>query len=120
MAVAFNDAINRRDLAGLGRLMTGDHTFIDPEGNVVAGRQQALSAWEGFFEAFPDYRNEWSQVTSVAGVVIAAGRSVCSTEPLLDGPALWAATTAGDRVTKWQVYEDTPANRRELGIDAEG
>jgi hypothetical protein len=70
----------------------------------------------GFFEAFPYYRNEWSEVTSIRNVVIAVGRSLCSTGPRLEGPAIWAATTAGDRVSEWRVYEETPANRRRLGI----
>jgi hypothetical protein len=118
--VAFNEAINRRDLPALGRLMTDDHAFIDSEANVIAGKEAVLTAWEGFFEAFPDYRNQWSEVTSIRHVVVAVGRSVCPNEPLLEGPAIWAATTAGDRVSEWRVYEDTPANRRRLGISPEG
>jgi hypothetical protein len=115
-ALAFNEAINRRELAALGRLMTDDHAFIDSDANVVAGKDEALKAWEGFFEAFPDYRNEWSQVMPVDHGLIAVGRSVCSSEPLLDCPAIWAATTTGDRVSEWRVYEDTPENRRRLGL----
>jgi ketosteroid isomerase-like protein len=43
--------------------MTEDHTFVDSAGNAVAGRQRVLDAWRGFFDAFPDYRNEWAEVT---------------------------------------------------------
>ena len=117
--VAFNEAINRRDLAALGGLMTDDHAFIDSNANVVAGRHEVLKAWEGFFEAFPDYRNEWSRVMPIGGALIALGQSACSTEPLLDGPAIWSATAIGDRVSEWRVYEDTPDNRHRLGIGAE-
>ncbi len=52
-AIAFNEAINRRDLRSLSRLMTDDHTFIDSDDNVLAGKEEALKAWEGFFDAFP-------------------------------------------------------------------
>jgi ketosteroid isomerase-like protein len=115
-AIAFNEAINRRDLRALGRLMTEDHAFIDADANVVAGREAVLKAWEGFFEAFPDYRNEWSQVMPIGGELIALGRSACSTEPALDGPAIWSATTVGGRVSEWRVYEDTLESRQRLGL----
>jgi ketosteroid isomerase-like protein len=114
--IAFNEAINRRDLGVLEALMTDDHTFTDSDGNVFAGKQRVLEAWEGFFGAFPDYRNEWSEVVRVGGAVIAVGRSVCRTEPALDGPAIWEARMAWGKVCEWRVYEDTPANRAELGI----
>jgi ketosteroid isomerase-like protein len=94
-AIAFNEAINRRDLHSLSRLMTDDHTFIDSDDNVLAGKEEVLNAWEGFFDAFPDYRNEWSKVIPTGDALTAVGRSVCSTEPALDGPAIWTATIGG-------------------------
>jgi ketosteroid isomerase-like protein len=115
-AIAFNDAINRRDLDSLDSLMTDDHTFIDSDGNVLAGRSRVLEAWKGFFDAFPDYRNEWSRVIPRGGTVIAVGRSVCATEPALHGAAIWTARTASDRVSEWRVYEDTGCIRDHLGI----
>jgi ketosteroid isomerase-like protein len=117
--IAFNEAINRRDLESLERMMTDDHTFIDSDDNVLAGKDAVLDAWKGFFEAFPDYRNEWSTVKPAGGALIAVGRSVCSTEPALDGPAIWTARTTGDRVSEWRVHEDTPANRSRLGLAGE-
>jgi SnoaL-like domain len=119
-AIAFNEAINRRDLDSLDGLMTDDHTFIDSDGNVLAGRSRVLEAWKGFFEAFPDYRNEWSRVIPRDGTVIAVGRSVCATEPALHGAAIWTARIAGDRVSEWRVHEDTDSIRDDLGIAADG
>jgi hypothetical protein len=46
----------------------------------------------------------------------AVGRSVCSTEPALDGPAIWTASAADGKVSEWRVYQDTPSNRSHLGI----
>jgi ketosteroid isomerase-like protein len=114
--IAFNEAINRRDLDSLGELMTDDHAFIDSEDNVLTGKAEVLQAWRGFFNAFPDYRNDWSQVIPAGGTLIALGRSVCSTEPALAGPAIWRARTVRDKVAEWRVYDDTPANRGQLGI----
>jgi ketosteroid isomerase-like protein len=117
--IAFNEAINRRNLGALSRLMTDGHVFIDSDANVLAGKDQVLKAWEGFFDAFPDYRNEWSEVVPSGGRLIAVGRPVCSTEPALDGPAIWTASTADDKVAEWRVYEDTPAARAQLGLTEE-
>jgi ketosteroid isomerase-like protein len=117
--IAFNAAINRRDLDSLRELMADGHAFIDSDDNVLAGKAEVLEAWKGFFSAFPDYRNDWSRVIRVGGTLIAVGRSVCSTEPALAGPALWTARTVGAKVSEWRVYEDTPANRRRLRIGEE-
>ena len=84
--IAFNDAINRRDLDSLSALMADGHAFIDSDDNVLAGRTEVLEAWTGFFRSFPDYRNEWSKVVRVGGTLVALGRSICSTEPALAGP----------------------------------
>jgi ketosteroid isomerase-like protein len=117
--IAFNEAINRRDLVSLGRLMTDGHAFVDSDGNVLAGKAEVLNAWKGFFMAFPDYRNEWSKVIPAGATVIAVGRSFCSTEPALAGPAIWRARTAGDKLSEWCVFDDTPISRGQLGIPEE-
>jgi ketosteroid isomerase-like protein len=115
--LAFNDAITRRDIAALGRLMTDDHTFIDSGENVVSGKEAVLGAWRGFFDAFPDYRNVLTEILPSGDAVIALGRSECATEPALDGPAIWAAGVRDNQVCKWRVYDDTPENRALLGLD---
>ena len=96
--------------------MTDGHRFVDADENVLAGKAEVLKAWEGFFTTFPDYRNDWSRVIPAGGTLIALGRSVCSTEPALDGSAIWAAKTVGEKVSEWRVYDDTPANRGRLGV----
>jgi hypothetical protein len=37
VVIGFNDAINRRDLAALARLMSADHRFIDGDARRVDG-----------------------------------------------------------------------------------
>jgi hypothetical protein len=76
-----------------------------------------LSAWRGFFEAFTDYRNVWTDLTVKGEMLIAVGRSTCATEPELDGPAIWTETVRTDSVSLWRVYTDTPENRIQLGLD---
>jgi ketosteroid isomerase-like protein len=113
--VRFNDSINGRDIDGLAVLMTEDHRFVDSEGGVVAGRDSCVGAWEGFFAAFPDYRNVFTSITAAADVVTVVGYSVCAT-PELAGPALWRAQIRADLVAEWRVYADTAATRRHLSI----
>lgn len=112
----FNAMINARDLAGLAALMTPDHTFVDSTGAAVAGRRGCVEAWRGFFAAFPSYRNEFSSIRAADAFVLVTGRSRCAELAELDGPALWTAVTDGDLVREWRVHEDTPANRRALGV----
>jgi ketosteroid isomerase-like protein len=96
--------------------MTDDHTFIDTDDDAFSGRDDVLNAWRGFFEAFPDYRNVWTDLTVKGETLIAVGHSTCATEPELDGPAIWTATVRADRVSLWRVYIDTPENRIQLGL----
>jgi len=115
VAVRFNDCIARRDIEALTHRMTDDHTFIDTEGNAVSGRRACRAAWQGFFEAFPDYSNVFDAVTAADTLVTIVGHSLCS-EPALAGPALWTATIRKDKVARWRVYPDTPGNRQALGL----
>ena len=102
-AVAFNDAINRRDLDGLTVMMTERHRFVDSSGTSVVGRSVCTQAWQGFFDSFPDYRNVFDQVTEVdEGVVVVLGRSECSVDALR-GPAQWRAVVIGGLIDLWQV-----------------
>ena len=52
LVLAFNEAINARDIDQLISLMTDDHRFIDSAGAVVAGKPACAEAWRGFFAAF--------------------------------------------------------------------
>ncbi len=113
----FNDCINSRDLGGLGSLMTDDHAFIDSASHAIRGKENVLKAWQGFFEAFPDYTNVFEVITAEGSVVTVIGRSICA-DARLNGPALWTAKVRNDQIAEWRVYQDTPENRKLLGITA--
>ena len=53
VVLAFNEAINGRDLATLAGLMTESHRFIDSEGATVDGRNAGRRRGEGSSTAFP-------------------------------------------------------------------
>jgi hypothetical protein len=100
VVIAFNEAINRRDLAAVAALMTDDHTFVDS----AASSRSLTTGTIGVRSPRKD------------ATVTAMGRSACSNEPALGGPAIWTARTCDGKVSEWRVHEDTPANRRHLGI----
>jgi ketosteroid isomerase-like protein len=107
VVLAFNAAINRRDLAGLGRLMADDHRFIDTAGDTVTGKPACMEAWRGFFASFPDYRNVFDNLRSRSGGIVEVhGRSECSVAAL-DGPARWRAVVADGLVVEWRVFDAT-------------
>jgi ketosteroid isomerase-like protein len=115
LVVKFNEHINNRDLDGLAALMTDDHTFIDTAGHAIHGKSTCLEAWRGFFSSFPDYQNVFHSLAVEDNSVVVVGHSTCS-DSRLDGPVLWVAKASADKLAEWRVYEDTPTNRRTLGI----
>jgi ketosteroid isomerase-like protein len=111
----FNDFINAGDIDGLARMMSEDHVFIDTANNKIVGKAACISAWRGFFAAFPDYRNDFEYLCLRGDFVVVVGRSA-SSDPRLQGPALWTAAVRGGLVVEWRVLADTPANRASLGL----
>jgi ketosteroid isomerase-like protein len=111
LVMAFVDAINVRAPDALAELMSADHTFIDPHGNEVVGREKMLAGWRGYFEWFPDYEIEVVQIFENGeefGLFGYAGGSFKGNpERSWRLPAAWKAVVKGQRVTLWQVYADT-------------
>jgi hypothetical protein len=101
VALRFNEKINERNLEGLTKLMTDDHTFIDNSGAVDADMR---AGWRAFFERYPDYRNVFTSVTVTDNVVVMVGYSTCSNEPKLNGASMWTARVRDERVSEWRVY----------------
>ena len=115
IALKFNERINARDLTGLGEMMTEDHVFIDIPGEVHEGRPLMVSGWFDFFKNYPDYRNNFTHIEVIDGVVVMVGFSECSHNPL-DGPAIWTAQVRDGLIAEWRVYDDKEEVRKELGI----
>jgi SnoaL-like domain len=114
--LTFVDRINAHDVAGLGELMSDDHTFIDAHGNQVSGKDQMLAGWRGYFDWFPDYFIEVSEVfapeatasdQSFAMFGFAGGSFKGNADAAWRLPAAWKATVKDNQVTLWQVFADT-------------
>ena len=115
VVIAFNEAINSRNLDALTEMMTESHRFIDAAGASVAGRSACVEAWRGFFDGFPDYRNIFDDVADLGdGVVVVRGRSECSFAPL-DGPAEWHVVVVDGSSTCGRC-QSLPPGPGELGL----
>lgn len=109
--LAFIDRINAHDVEGLAELMSEDHTFIDAHGNQVSGKEQMVAGWRGYFDWFPDYFIEVTDIFEngeMFGMFGFAGGSfkgnAASSWRL---PAAWKAIVEDGHVALWQVIADT-------------
>ncbi len=116
LVLRFVRRINEHDVEGLAELMSDDHTFVDAHGKQVVGREQMAAGWRGYFEWFPDYSIEVTDV--FAGGASAAGQTFAlfgfaggSFKGNADAgwrlPAAWKAVVRDGRIMLWQVFADT-------------
>jgi ketosteroid isomerase-like protein len=111
---AFIGAINRHDLSELSNLMTEDHTFVDPAGRSISGRENMLAGWKGYFQMFPDYKIEvekWLADQDVVAVFGSAAGTFNGKRGLVPAnriamPAAWRGVVVDGKIKLWQVYAD--------------
>jgi ketosteroid isomerase-like protein len=110
-ALAFIERLNAHDVPGLGELMSDDHIFIDAHGNQLSGKEKMIAAWRGYFEWFPDYYIEVTEVFEqgdhLALFGFAGGTFKNKNGQSWRLPAAWKASVADGRVSLWQVFADT-------------
>jgi ketosteroid isomerase-like protein len=116
LVLAFAERINEHNLNSLAELMSDDHTFVDAHENEVGGKEKMVAGWRGYFEWFPDY---YIEVTDVFEGVSSQADQAFALFGFAGGsfrgkpdaswrlPAAWKAIVKDDRVTFWQVFADT-------------
>ena len=115
IALQFNAQINARDLAALAALMSPDHRFVDRDGQVTAGKEAMLDAWQRFFVRFPEYHNTFTQVESKGDLVVMCGYATWQAGGAPDH-AIWTARIEGGLVAEWRIYADCNENPRIFGL----
>ena len=115
-ALLFNECINSQDIGGLADLMTDDHSLICYDNSDSNNKKLSLKGWSTFFKDFPDYKNHFIRIESKENFVIMIGKSTCSNNDFLNKNALWSAKIENDKLSEWQVYDDTIENRNRLKI----
>ncbi len=106
-------AINAHSVDKICSLMTSDHIFIDSQGNTLAGAESMQSAWAGYFQLFPDYAIEITEVFAAEDGIGAFGFAA-GTYKGVSGkeenhwrlPAAWKAVIVRGKIRLWQVYAD--------------
>jgi SnoaL-like protein len=120
--VSFIDAINRRDVARLGELMSEDHALKVFEEDPLVGRVANMDAWRGYVEAFPAYVISPHRIAERDGRVAVVGHTTGSHLALDDEAEskltlIWIADVVDGLLRSWALADDTVANRAALGLD---
>ena len=111
----FVNAINEHNVDKIYSLMTEDHKFIDAHGNEVTGKDKMRAGWTGYFQWFPDYRIEITDIFSIGDTVTSFGFASGTFKGLKTDknenywrlPAAWKILLSNDKIKQWQVYADT-------------
>ena len=110
----FIEAINEHNVDKICSLMTDDHTFIDSHGNEAVGKEKMKAGWIGYFQLFPDYKIEITEIFLNGDCVAAFGFAGGTYEGLSDRkenywrlPASWKAVAKNGKIHLWQVYADS-------------
>jgi hypothetical protein len=112
----FIEAINTANIDRLYELMCNDHEFIDSRGNHLVGRDNIKIAWAGYFELFPDYKVEISDMLQNDTLIVLLGyasgtyqygNTNTDNSNYWRIPASWKAKVVDDKIQLWQVYADT-------------
>jgi hypothetical protein len=121
VVVGFIDCINQRDVPGLGRLMTSDHRLEVYDEPAVVGRSANVRAWQGYVGSFPNYLIHPHRFAENGGTVAVLGHTTGSHLDLPDAEEsrltlIWVAEVVDGGVRSWRLIDDTPDNRRGLGL----
>jgi ketosteroid isomerase-like protein len=104
--------INRHNAEGLSALMTDGHLFIDAHGNGLKGNSVVTEAWVTYFQLFPDYEIDISEIFSNGELVAVFGFAsgtykhlkTESNEYYWRLPISLKVIVKGNKIKLWQVY----------------
>ena len=114
IAIRFVKAINDHDVNEIINLISEDHIFIDAINNKSVGKKVMKEVWKGYYELFPDYQIEISDITENVSTIGLFGYASATYKNLTNKlnsnfwriPASWKAIVENNKVKHWQVYCD--------------
>ena len=120
VALTFVEAINRRNVDDMARLVTADFVFVDPLGMRVEGWEKMKSGWTAYFGMVPDYTIAIEETYADGPVVLLFGtaRGTYAAEGRMlpenrwQTPAAWWAGIRGTQVAERRVYADNEPMRQ--------
>ena len=94
--------------------MADEHLFVDAHDNKVMGKEKMKECWIRYFEMFPEYKIEISEILEKDPIICILGYAGGTYKKLKTPdngnfwriPAAWAAIIEDNKVKKWQVYAD--------------
>ncbi|HTQ65990.1 MAG TPA: nuclear transport factor 2 family protein [Puia sp.] len=111
----FVNAINERNVDKIYSLMADDYKFIDAHGNEVSSKDKMKAGWTGYFQWFPDYKIEITDIFSNGDTLAALGFASGTFKGIKTDkndnywrlPAAWKVLVNNNKIKLWQVYADT-------------
>lgn len=113
--IEFVKNINNHSAEGLAGLMTDDHTFVDAIGTSMTGKEEMKNAWQIYFEWFPDYVINVSDIISGSNSIAMFGYASGTYKGIKNEtnsyywrlPAAWKIIVENEKIKLWQVFCDT-------------
>jgi hypothetical protein len=122
--LSFVEMINNGDIEGIQALLAPNHTFIDLEGKTHKGAAVTAQIWRDYLSDNPDYKIFVRQAYQSGDRVVLIGHTTGShlnlpeiVEFHTEG-VIWIAHTRDDKVTAWQILEDTLENYKRLALES--
>jgi ketosteroid isomerase-like protein len=114
IVIRFVKAINDHDVNEIVNLMLEDYIFIDATNHKTVGKKGMKEGWKGYYELFPDYKIEISDITEKESVIGLFGYVNATYKNLTNKlnsnfwkiPSSWKAIVENNKIKHWQVYCD--------------
>jgi SnoaL-like domain len=103
--------------------MSDDHRLVVPGEEPTCGRNASIEAWARYFKWFPDYLIFRRHMSVEGNRVAVLGTTTGShlalpPEEEMQRSIIWLAEVTDGALSLWQVAEDTPQLRTDLGVAA--
>jgi ketosteroid isomerase-like protein len=112
IVLAFVKAINDHDVDKIYDLMSDDHIFIDGSGGKHAGKTGMKEGWQNYYQMFPDYSIQITDVVEDNSIIGLFGHASGSYKIIKNETNFWKTTAAwkasveNKKIMHWQVYCD--------------
>lgn len=121
VVIGFIDAINRGDIRRLGSLTALHHTLQVLAGPPLTDWEEIWDAWTSHTSTCPDYVIYPARIIDDGDTVVVIGSTTGSKFGLSDEEerrrtVIWKAQVHDGLLTLWQVIDDTPDQRKRLGL----
>ncbi|HNW98940.1 MAG TPA: nuclear transport factor 2 family protein [Bacteroidales bacterium] len=113
--IEFVKHINNHNVEEIAAFLSDDHCFIDAYGQNIIGKDKMKKAWEVYFDWFPDYVINISEIIAGSQCTAMFGYASGTYKGAKDKmnsnywrlPSAWKIIVENNKIKHWQVYCDT-------------